>query len=109
MKPTDYNVNCTFGAPMGRETVLAAFYEQSEPVKASLYRVAIDRGGYDKGGAYWGIGKPLYCAHADGFQAFQRANTRQEAMDALKQQYRTYGTLKFKGDKNTLQTKGKVG
>lgn len=91
---------------MGRPTILDAFYESAEPVKANLYRVAIDKGGYDKGGAYWGIGKPLYCVHTDGFQAFQRADTKQEAMDALQQQYRSHGTLKFKGDKSTLQQKG---
>ena len=30
------------------------------PFRFYLRRVRLDRGGYDQGGAYWGIGAPLY-------------------------------------------------
>lgn len=52
-------VNCRYGAPMGRG--------QSDSHggadiagKLSLQRVRINAGGYDSGGAYWGLGAPLY-------------------------------------------------
>jgi hypothetical protein len=37
-----------------------------------LRRVTLDSGGYDQGGAYWGIGKPLYyfesaCGNTTGY------------------------------------------
>jgi hypothetical protein len=39
--------------------------EQAAPVKVALQRVRLDSGGYDSGGAYWGIGTPLYWAGSD--------------------------------------------
>lgn len=52
------NVGSKYGAPMGRIT------RPLEPnARLHLYRVRLDSGGYDNGGAYWGIGYPLYCAY----------------------------------------------
>lgn len=51
-------VNCQFGAPMGRPK-----YGNSGSIPStsfSLRRIPINGGGYDRGGAYWGIGQPLY-------------------------------------------------
>ena len=50
------------------------------PNSVRLFRVNIDRGGYDDGGAYWGIGCALYCAiDCDGSRQFVRAMTRERA------------------------------
>lgn len=72
------SVNCRYGAPMGRsedgylETDLRRFVR--------LFRVRIDSGGYDDGGAYWGIGEPLWCAiDDDGNRQFTRATSRAKA------------------------------
>jgi hypothetical protein len=49
-----------------------------------LFRVRINRGGYDNGGAYWGLGKPLYCAQCpEGGQKFTRADSRAHAAKIL--------------------------
>lgn len=69
--------DCKFGAPMGRES----FGKPKYPVR--LRKVNIDRGGYDDGGHYWGSGKPLYMATGDGYQEFQRANSRKDAAELL--------------------------
>lgn len=49
--------------------------------KYRLFRVRLDNGGYDDGGAYWGTGAPLYCATDDagGYQQFVRASSRLDA------------------------------
>ena len=55
-------VNCQYGAPMGRP----AYGHGAMPTsKFILRRIPINSGGYDSGGAYWGIGAPLYwyCAY----------------------------------------------
>lgn len=68
-------VSCRYGAPMGRredghiETRVKRFVR--------LFRVRINSGGYDDGGAYWGIGEPLFCAiDDDGNRQFVRARSR---------------------------------
>jgi hypothetical protein len=72
------DVSCKYGAPMGRredgylETDIARFVR--------LFRVRLDSGGYDDGGAYWGIGTPLFCAiDDDGNRKFVRASHRTKA------------------------------
>lgn len=72
------DVSCRYGAPMGRradgylETDIARFVR--------LFRVRLDSGGYDDGGAYWGTGEPIFCAiDDDGNRQFQRASTREKA------------------------------
>lgn len=51
------------GASLGRRDNPAADPEQT--LKFTLQRVRLDSGGYDSGGAYWGIGEPLYWASAE--------------------------------------------
>lgn len=51
-----------------------------------LQRVRINSGGYDSGGAYWGIGAPLWryeseCGSADGFL---RSRDREAAKGAIR-------------------------
>lgn len=47
-------VSCKYGAPMGRANIGQA--PKDKPVFDSLVALT---DGYDKGGAYWGIGNPL--------------------------------------------------
>ena len=70
------------GADMGRLTYMPR--APSQPIKLHLERVPIDSGGYDRGGAYWGLGDPLYVAHAEDVQLFYRAKSRDEAKAATK-------------------------
>ena len=57
------DVSSRYGAPMGRSTTGTL---SDEPRSVSLFRVKLDSGGYDDGGAYWGLGPPsLYCAVDD--------------------------------------------
>lgn len=71
-------VSGTYGAPMGRHGGTL----QTERIR--LFRVRLDAGGYDDGGAYWGIGAPLWCADdGDGGMQFVRAPTRAAACAAL--------------------------
>ena len=71
-----------YGAFMGRK-------EYNKPPQKRiirLFKVRLDNGGYDNGGAYWGIGEPLWCAMADEdltgqeqYRAFVRAESRKSA------------------------------
>lgn len=56
------------------------------PRSVRLFRVRLDSGGYDDGGAYWGHsrGETLYCAQCDeGGRRFVRAASRLQAVAAL--------------------------
>lgn len=71
-------VSCRYGAPMGRRA--DGYIETNLPRFVRLYRVRLDSGGYDDGGAYWGIGSPLWCAEDDdGNRQFTRASSRERA------------------------------
>lgn len=79
-------VNCQYGAPMGRPEYIK--YELPEGVKIRLFKVKLNSQGYDDGGAYWGLGKPLYCAQAvydSDYREFFRCNSRDEAKEMVKQ------------------------
>jgi len=72
------DVNCRYGAPMGRHT--GPDYLDTAAGKLYLRRIPVNRGGYDAGGAYWGIGKPLYYVEdQDGNSQFLRASSRDDA------------------------------
>lgn len=76
------DVNCKYGAPMGRHT--GPNYLETCAGKLSLRRVPINMGGYDRGGAYWGIGQPLwYVEDADGNSQFFRAASRPAAKSKI--------------------------
>ncbi len=53
------NVSCAYGAPMGRHS--APDLDTTRGT-VRLFKVNLDSGGYDDGGAYWGHGSPIYCA-----------------------------------------------
>lgn len=52
------DVNCKYGAPMGRSATWSN--DTGYTGKMYLQRIPLNNGGYDRGGAYWGIGMPLY-------------------------------------------------
>jgi len=77
------DVGGRYGAPMGRRSYGTVGYEFA-PRSVRLFRVNLDGGGYDDGGAYWGIGEPLYCATDDiGYREFIRAGCRFDAAALL--------------------------
>jgi len=63
-------VNCQYGAPMGRASIGKypttitsgpnCRIVKKNQTKVYKKRVRLDSGGYDSGGAYWGLGAPLY-------------------------------------------------
>lgn len=71
------DVGGAYGAAMGRATYRA---EAGEPL--SVRRVTLDEGGYDAGGAYWGIGQSLWCVMGadDAPLAYIRAATGDAAL-----------------------------
>lgn len=75
------DVSATYGAPMGRTQ--SSILDVLEPKNIRLFRVNLDSGGYDDGGAYWGIGpygQILFCAiDAIGNRRFTRAASREQA------------------------------
>ena len=75
------DVNARYGAPMGRPH---ARWLDDEPKSIRLFKVRLDSGGYDDGGAYWGSGQTLWCARdRSGAEQFVRANSRIAAAAAL--------------------------
>ncbi len=77
-KPEYVNVSSRYGAPMGRHTHAAPFAGR---IRAR--RVRLDRGGYDPGGAYWGLGMPLYYVYgADDGEHYVRARSNAQAIAA---------------------------
>ena len=74
----EVRVDCRYGAPMGRAS--GGMLEG----RVSLRRVRLDSGGYDKGGAYWGHGQPLWYAEGseDGWR-YLRAQSRDAAKKQL--------------------------
>lgn len=71
-------VSGRYGAPMGRYT--GPDYLEVAAGRIRLVRVPLNSGGYDRGGAYWGIGAPLwYAEDGDGNSKFFRARDREVA------------------------------
>lgn len=74
------DVSSARGAPMGRRNAADL---DTGPRRVRLFAVRLDSGGYDDGGAYWGIRRPglrLWCARdADGAQRFADAASREAA------------------------------
>lgn len=74
------DVDCSRGAQFGRRE--DGYLETDIQHYVRLFRVNLDSGGYDDGGAYWGntAGEYLYCAiDGDGNRKFVRASSRTRA------------------------------
>lgn len=76
------NACSQYGSSMGRRDIVPEILEQ----KCRVFKVDLTQG-YDNGGAYWGIGTPLYCLWSDETQAFVRALNRQGAKAIFKSLY----------------------
>jgi hypothetical protein len=72
------DVSSKYGAPMGRRNITDIING-----KVRLFRVRMLDYCYDRGGAYWGMGEPLYAAIGDGFQFFLRAKNRPVARQKI--------------------------
>lgn len=82
-------ISTKYGAPMGR---WQCWDRVSRDKSIRIFRVRLNSGGYDDGGAYWGLGAPLYCLEqpayrridASGairyFRVFVRAHSKLEAI-----------------------------
>jgi hypothetical protein len=82
MKTFITKVNSTYGAPMGRHT--GAEYLDSSAGKVYLRQVPLDTGGYDRGGAYWGIGQTLWeTLDQDGNGFIFRSRDRSTAKSSI--------------------------
>lgn len=78
------NVSSKYGAPMGRVSTNPRELE-APPGKLYLQRLRLDQGGYDSGGAYWGIGDPMWVATDHGnTTVFVRSATRNGAKHAVR-------------------------
>ena len=76
MKAKEFNnlvtpkTNNKFGAPIGRNNINKVESEiingqrYFKPIKTTTRRVYLCSCGYDKGGAYWGLGSPLYATYS---------------------------------------------
>src|SRR4051794_35774068 len=77
-----------YGAPMGRKSDhLAGLIIEPRDPPFTLRRIRINSGGYDSGGAYWGLGAPLYwwaVTLTDECSGFLRACGRASAKAQIK-------------------------
>jgi hypothetical protein len=79
---------CT-GAKMGRSDIGHPGDEPTKPKpRFYLRRVRLNSGGYDSGGAYWGVDAPLYEYESEDYgeelvSGFLRASCRDDAKDKL--------------------------
>jgi len=88
-------VNCKYGAPMGRPShntftdKNGLTYELTATENAKPFRLIhcpIDSGGYDRGGAYWGLGAPLYYYEGPltDISGFVRGKSREAAKEEVR-------------------------
>lgn len=78
-------VGSRYGAPMGRRSDGSL---DPEAGRFRLVRIRLNLGGYDAGGAYWGLGVPLWRAEdGDGRGLWFRARDRAAAKETLRRDY----------------------
>jgi hypothetical protein len=86
MKSFIHPVSSQYGSPMGRYT--GPDYLDTSAGPLYLRQVNIDTQGYDNGGAYWGLGIPLWeTIDQDGNGKIFRATCRQQAKQIIRQDY----------------------
>lgn len=83
-------VSCRYGAPMGR--VSSGALDLSR--RLYLRRIPLNGGGYDRGGAYWGIGAPLWCVmDQNGATRYFRAANRHAAKVYVRETFGNEGAF----------------
>jgi hypothetical protein len=77
------------GASFGRPQVLGSPAHRNNRIRFHLRRVQLDSYGYDPGGAYWGLGYPLFEAWDDGGEAYLtfRTGDREAAKETVRCAY----------------------
>ena len=86
--PNLTQMNCSRGAPMGRYEL-----QPTDECSLHLHKVPLDNGGYDGGGAYWGLPDDLWRLVGDDTdeqrecQVFFRAKDRAAALAKVKEDY----------------------
>lgn len=91
-------VSCKYGAPMGRPTHNTYTDRQGRTFEITatddakpfrLVRCPLDSGGYDRGGAYWGLGAPLYYFEGplSDISGYVRGRTREIAKAEVRKQH----------------------
>ena len=87
MKKELPNVSCKYGAPMGRCNVIPDDIHTAG--KLYLNKLKWVDGDYDQGGAYWGMGNPIYRAYGETetecIEIFVRAIDRDDAKVQVKE------------------------
>jgi hypothetical protein len=87
MKTPLSNVSCKYGAPMGRSDFIPDDIETAG--KLYLEKLRWVDGAYDQGGAYWGMGDPIYRASGETatecLEIFVRAKDREDAKKQIKE------------------------
>jgi len=76
------DVGSSRGAPMGRRNI-----EDNPKATVTLFRMRMVDDCYDVGGAYWGMGNPMYAAVGEGFEFYQRAESLAAAKTELLNSY----------------------
>lgn len=91
------DVSSRYGAPMGRPTQSGFRNRNGDWVECAvlngaapfyLVRIPLNSGGYDSGGAYWGLGAPLYrfeYSRLSDISGFVRGRTRDAAKAAVRE------------------------
>lgn len=90
-----------YGADLGRKCYNTLGGESRYgPIPVHIRIVPIDEGGYDPGGAYWGLGKPLWVAEFVVYEpeteqefegrTFARADTVEEAVEFVNKTWSTF-------------------
>ena len=71
------------GAALGR---VARGAKTEDGIKFNLQHVRLNSGGYDSGGAYWGVGQRLYwaCSEDGAIDRYFRAYDREAAKQKLR-------------------------
>ena len=85
-------VSCKYGAPMGRSNVTELRdHDTDAPLRFRLEKCRWVDGAYDQGGAYWGMGAPVYLAvyqtDTDYVRRSYRARSRAEAIRQLRGEF----------------------
>jgi hypothetical protein len=88
------DVSSRYGAPMGRRSGTMVNLDTAE--RLQLQRVRLNSGGYDAGGAYWGLGQALWVAmDHTGETVFFRARDREAAKAHVVAEHDAPETVRF--------------
>lgn len=100
------NAVSLYGASRGRADERPPREEREKIIgPMHLTRVKLDSQGYDKGGAYWGIGTPLYLAECLEWQQYAREFIRAKDRDEAKAKIRElYPNARFYDEKKPAES-----